>query len=87
MGGLTHHHVNDWRIIPRVLLVSAYIFTGYAWLLVFNWFTTVDWSELSEAASLAVAAFPAVILGTLTTNVGRLTDNYFRTGSLTKVEK
>lgn len=72
---------NEWRVIPRLLILAAYVFTGYAWLKVFVWFTTIPFNEIeSDAVALAIAAFPAAILGVLTTNVGTLTNNYFKTG-------
>ena len=78
---MTPKQFNDWRIVPRLLMGGAWLFTGYAWLLVFNWFVGVDWKAIdNEFIALALAGFPAIILGVLTTNVSTLTNNYFRTG-------
>ena len=78
---MTPKEFNDWRIVPRILVFSAYLFTGYAWLLVVRWFMAYDFSAIeSEAVALVIAGFPASILMVLTTSLGKLTDNYFRTG-------
>ena len=40
-----------------------------------------DFASLeSEVVALAVVGFPAIILGVITTVLGSLTNNYFRTG-------
>lgn len=75
------------RIIPRVLILSYYAFFIKAWFYVVDWFTTYNWAAVTnEAVALALAGFPAAILGVISLVLGALTNNYFRTGSGTKGE-
>ena len=72
---------NDWRIIPRVLLLVYYGFFAYAWVWVVQWFMDYDFTVIeNEAVALALVAFPGAVLTVLTTVLGTLTNNYFRTG-------
>ena len=69
------------RIIPRGLMIAAYAFTGAAWYLGFDYLVRFDPNYIeSEVVSLALIAVPGTMLATLSATVGRLTDNYFRTG-------
>jgi hypothetical protein len=78
---MTPKEFNDWRIFPRILMAAAYLFCGFGWFYVVAWFMTFDWSSIeSELVAAAIAGAPSVFLSVLTTNVGKLTDNYFRTG-------
>ena len=71
-----------WRLIPRLLILTYYVFSIWAWWFVVTWFMAYDFASLeSEVVALAVVGFPAVILGVITTVLGSLTNNYFRTGS------
>jgi len=73
---------NDYRVVPRILIISYYIFFAYAWLWVVGWFMTYEFTEIeNELVALAVVAFPGGILTILTTVLGTLTNNYFRTGN------
>ncbi len=73
--------MNALRIVPRVLIAGYYGFSIYAWFYVVNWFMEYDWAAITnQAVALALAGFPAIILGTITTVLGALTNNYFRTG-------
>ncbi len=73
---------NAWRLIPRVLILVYYVFSIWAWWFVVSWFMAYDFAALeSEVVALAVVGFPAIILGVITTVLGSLTNNYFRTGS------
>ena len=73
--------VNDWRIIPRLLVVSGYIFYGYSFVWIVEWFMAFNWDGVTnEGVALALAALPAAILGVLGTVLGVVTNNYFRTG-------
>ena len=75
--------VNDWRVIPRLLVVSGYIFYGYSFVWIVEWFMAFDWASVTnEGVALALAAFPAAILGVLGTVLGVVTNNYFRTGGV-----
>lgn len=70
-----------WRLIPRLLILVYYVFSIKAWWFVVEWFMAYDFAALeSEIVALAVVGFPAVILGVITTVLGSLTNNYFRTG-------
>ncbi len=76
------HRANAWRLIPRVLILVYYVFSIWAWWFVVSWFMAYDFAALeSEVVALAVVGFPAIILGVITTVLGSLTNNYFRTGS------
>ncbi len=71
-----------WRLIPRILILVYYVFSIWAWQFVVRWFMAYDFAALeSEVVALAVVGFPAIILGVITTVLGSLTNNYFRTGS------
>lgn len=73
---------NAWRLIPRILILVYYVFSIWAWWFVVSWFMAYDFAALeSEVVALAVVGFPAIILGVITTVLGSLTNNYFRTGS------
>ena len=73
---------NAWRLIPRLLILAYYVFSVWAWWFVVSWFMAYDFAALeSEVVALAVVGFPAIILGVITTVLGSLTNNYFRTGS------
>lgn len=70
-----------WRLIPRLLILTYYVFSIWAWWFVVDWFMAYDFTALeSEVVALAVVGFPAIILGVITTVLGSLTNNYFRTG-------
>lgn len=69
------------RLIPRLLLLIYYAFFVQAWFYVVDWFAAYDWTAVTnQAVALALAGFPAAILGVITVVLSRLTDNYFRTG-------
>ncbi len=73
--------LNSLRVIPRTLLITYYLFFVWAWLYVVDWFMAYDWESVTnQAVALALAGFPAAILTVLTGVLGKLTDNYFRTG-------
>jgi hypothetical protein len=75
--------VNDWRVIPRLLVVSGYIFYGYSFVWIVDWFMAFNWDGVTnEGVALALAAFPAAILAVLGTVLGVVTNNYFRTGGV-----
>ena len=73
--------IDAFRIIPRLLVIGYYLF--FAWFAVYlaDWFMAYDFAALeSEAVALAIAGFPAAVLGVMTGVLGSLTNNYFRTG-------
>lgn len=72
---------NDWRVIPRILLIVYYGFFSFAWVWVVDWFMNYDFTVIdNEAVALALVAFPGAVLTVLTGVLGTLTNNYFRTG-------
>jgi len=76
------HRLDAMRIIPRILVSLYYIFFIKAWFYVVDWFMNYDWSTVeNQAVALALAGFPAAILGVISVVLGQLTNNYFRTGS------
>lgn len=74
--------INSFRLIPRLLLIAYYSFFVKAWFYIVDWFTGYDWESVTDqAVALALAGFPAAILGILTGVLSGLTNNYFRTGN------
>ncbi len=79
---MTPSKFNEWRVIPRALLLGYYAFFAYAWIWVVQWFMNYDFTAIeNEAVALALVAFPGAVLAVLTTVLGSLTNNYFRTGA------
>lgn len=70
------------RVIPRILVIMYYSFFIHAWYYVVGWFMTYDWAPTAghPEIALAIAGFPAVILGVLTGVLSTLTKAYFDTG-------
>jgi hypothetical protein len=78
---MTPQQFNDWRVIPRVLVISYLVFFAGAWVWVVRWFMGYDFTVIeNEAVALALVAFPGAVLAVLTTVFGTLMNNYFRTG-------
>jgi hypothetical protein len=74
--------INTFRVVPRLLLITYYLFFVKAWFYVVDWFTAYDWESVTDqSVALALAGFPAAILGILTGVLSGLTNNYFRTGN------
>jgi hypothetical protein len=73
--------LNALRIIPRLLVVAYYaFFAQFSWHLA-GWFMAYDFNSIENATvALAIAGFPAAILGVMTGVLSSLTNNYFRTG-------
>lgn len=75
--------VNDYRIVPRLIMVTYFTFFIKAWFYVVDWFMLVDWNGLpadpiiGATAAAALAGFPAVILGILTKILKDLTQSYW----------
>lgn len=78
---MTSKEFNDWRIIPRVLMLSYYFFFAWAFWGIADWFMGFDFDSITEpSVALAVAGFPMGILGVLSAVLASLTKNYFETG-------
>jgi len=74
-------HLNDLRIIPRLLVVGGYISFGAAFVWIVEWFMAFDWTAVNDTGvALAIVSFPASILGILTGVLGSITKHYFNTG-------
>ncbi len=62
------------RIIPRFLLLTGYLFYGCMFVWITQWFMDFPWSTVvNQAVALALAGFPAAILGVLGSVLGGLT--------------
>ncbi len=74
---------DQYRVIPRVILIIYYAFFIHAWMFVVKWFIAFDWNALPQdqvvgsVSAAAVAGFPAVILGVLTKVLKELTQSYW----------
>ena len=70
------------RVIPRLILLFYCTFFAKAWYFIVNWFVAYDWEALPKdqvvgaAAVVAVAGFPAIILGILTKVLFQLISMY-----------
>lgn len=79
---MTPQQFNQWRIIPRVLIIAYYILFAQAFFWVTGWFMAYDFATINnQAVALAIAGFPVGILGVMTGVLAHLTNNYFRTGN------
>ncbi len=79
---ITAAQFNQWRVIPRLLIISYYILFANSFVWVTQWFMDFDWSTVdNQAVALAIAGFPVGILGVMTGVLAHLTNNYFRTGN------
>ena len=76
------------RAVPRLIILAYYLFFIRAWFYVVDWFIVYDWSvvEGSETIALAIAGFPAIILGVLTGVLNTLTKSYWAGGRKWDVE-
>ena len=73
--------LNALRIIPRGLVVAYYIFFANFAYYVTEWFMAYDFDTIKDpTVALAIAGFPAAILGVMSGVLASLTNNYFRTG-------
>lgn len=69
------------RVIPRILVITYYLFFMHFAYFLSEWFMSYDWSAVdNQAVALAVAGFPVGILGVMTGVLATLSNNYFRTG-------
>ena len=78
--------VDAFRLIPRLIMAAYYVFVMWAFKWIVGWWMAFDWATLPNdqivgaAAALAVAGFPAVILGVLTGVLSSLTTSYWAGG-------
>jgi hypothetical protein len=74
--------IDLFRVVPRAIVFGYYTFFAHAWYYVVTWFMHFDWAQVkgSEASALAVAAFPAAILGVLTGVLSTITKSYWESG-------
>lgn len=75
--------INDYRVFPRIFVITYLLFFAFAWVWVVQWFMDYDWSALPKdpivgmAAAGAVAGFPAIILGVLSKILKELIMSYW----------
>ena len=75
--------LNDFRVFPRLFVIAYLAFFAYAWVFVVQWFMVFDWTTLPKdpivgaVAAAAVAGFPAIILGVLSTILKELLVSYW----------
>jgi len=75
--------INEYRVFPRLFVISYLAFFAYAWIFVVTWFMGFDWESLPKdsvvgsVAAGAVAGFPAIILGVLSTILKELMISYW----------
>ena len=68
----TAQRIDAWRVIPRLVLLFYCVFFAKTWFFIVEWFIHFDWNSLPSdqiigaASVMAVAGFPALILGILT---------------------
>lgn len=73
--------LNALRLIPRTLVVAYYVFFANFSYYLAEWFMQYDFDSITDpSVALAIAGFPAAILGVMSGVLASLTNNYFRTG-------
>lgn len=73
--------MNALRLIPRTLVVAYYVFFAKFSYYLADWFMAYDFNAITDGTvALAIAGFPATILGVMSGVLASLTNNYFRTG-------
>jgi len=73
--------LNALRIIPRGLVVAYYAFFAKFSYYLAGWFMSYDFDSIKDpTVALAIAGFPAAILGVMAGVLASLTNNYFHTG-------
>lgn len=64
--------IDAFRVIPRLVLLFYCAFFARAWFFIVEWFIGYDWTAVPKdtvvgsVAVVAIAGFPAMILGILT---------------------
>ena len=77
------------RYMPKAVCFGYYIFFGFAFFYIVDWFMEYDFESITEpSVALAVTAFPTAILGILIQLLKTLTEVAFRAmnGTLTNKE-
>lgn len=73
--------IDAMRVVPRIIMLTVYAFFIQGWWYVVTWFMNYPWTTITnDAVALALAAFPAAILGVLTQVVNSLTKAYWEGG-------
>ena len=79
--------INEYRMVPRTIITVYFTFFIHAWYYIVDWFMKFDWSTLPNdqivgaASAAAIAGFPAIILGVLTTVLKALIESYWNGSS------
>lgn len=77
---MTPDEFNKWRIMPRILMTSYYVFFAFAFWGLADWVMAYDFTKLdNEIIALAIVGFPTAVLGVLSAVLATLTKNYFNT--------
>lgn len=74
---MTPERFNEWRIFPRLMITAYYGFFAGVFVWLSDWFMHFDWTGIdNQAVALAVAGFPAAVLGILSGVLANLTGKY-----------
>lgn len=79
--------INEYRMVPRTIIAVYFTFFIHAWYYIVEWFMAFDWDVLptdpivGAAAAGAIAGFPAIILGVLTSVLKALIQSYWNGSS------
>lgn len=66
------------RVIPRVILLGAYVSYIALCIMIWAWFAQYDFTLVTDpTTALAVIAFPASLLSSLAIILGSITKAYF----------
>ncbi len=72
---------NEWRVIPRLLMISYYTFFAWAFWSITSWYMAYDFNAITEpTVALAITGFPVGVLGVLSGVLLKLSEHYFKTG-------
>lgn len=72
---------DEWRVVPRVLVLSYYWIFAQTFQWVTQWFMDYPFNDIeNQAVALAIVGFPVGVLTVMTGVLAVLSNNYFRTG-------
>ena len=77
---MTPEQFDKWRVMPRILMSTYYLFYMFAFWRMATWAMDYDYAALqSDVLALAIVGFPTAILGALGMVLLGLTKHYFNT--------